>query len=65
MVPDAAVQSALKRALDAALAEARKAAKPGLVDVQTGNFSLFPRYGKNNLINGWQGNAELLWRAAT
>ena len=59
--PDAAaVQSALKQALDAALAEARKAAKPGLVEVQTGNFSLFPRYGKNNLINGWQGNAELV-----
>lgn len=59
--PDAAsVQAALKQALDAALAEARKAAKPGQVDVQTGNFSLFPRYNnKNNAISGWQGNAEL------
>jgi predicted secreted protein len=56
----AAVQSALKQALDAALAEARKAAKPGQVDVQTGNFSLFPRYGKQNVITGWQGNAELV-----
>lgn len=58
--PDAAsVQTALKQALDAALAEARKAAKPGQVDVQTGNFALFPRYSKNNTISGWQGNAEL------
>ena len=59
--PDAAaVQSALKQALDAALGEARKAAKPGLVDVQTGNFSLFPRYGKQSTITGWQGMAELV-----
>ena len=39
-----AVQAQLKQALDAALAEAKKAARPGQVDVQTGNFSLFPRY---------------------
>jgi predicted secreted protein len=56
----AAVQSALKQALDAALVEARKAAKPGLVDVQTGNFALFPRYGKQTVITGWQGSAELV-----
>ena len=31
-----AVQSQLKQAIDAALAEARKAARPGQVDVQTG-----------------------------
>ena len=59
----AAVQLALKQALDAALAEARKIAKPGQVEVQTGNFSLYPRYGSKNgqtYINGWQGSAELL-----
>ena len=39
----ATVQSQLKQALDAALAEARKAARPGQVEVQTGNFSLYPR----------------------
>jgi predicted secreted protein len=57
----ASVQSALKQALDAALAEARKAAKPGgQVEVQTGNFSLYPRYApKTGSINGWQGTAEL------
>ena len=60
--PDAgAVQSQLKQALDAALAEARKAAKPGQVDVQTGAFSLTPRYGpKGGTITGWQGTAELI-----
>jgi predicted secreted protein len=56
----AAVQAQLKQALDAALNEARKAARPGQVDVQTGNFSLFPRYGQRGTITGWQGNAELV-----
>ena len=56
----AGVQAALKQALDAALAEARKVAKPGQVDVQTGGFSLSPRYEpKTGKITGWQGSAEL------
>jgi len=42
-----------------ALAEAKKAAKPGQIDVQTGNFSLFPRYSSKGGITGWQGTAEL------
>ena len=56
----AAVQSQLKQALDAALAEAKKAARPGQVDVQTGNFSLAPRYTNKGAVNGWQGSAELI-----
>lgn len=57
----AGVQTALKQALDTALAEARKAARPGQVDVQTGSFSLSPRYEpKTGKITGWQGSAELL-----
>jgi predicted secreted protein len=56
----AAVQSQLKQALDAALAEAKKAAKPGQLEVQTGNFSLYPRYAPKGGISGWQGSAELL-----
>lgn len=56
----AAVQSQLKQALDAALAEAKKAAKPGQVEVQTGNFSLYPRYSPKGGIGGWQGSAELI-----
>ncbi|HET9821841.1 MAG TPA: SIMPL domain-containing protein [Burkholderiaceae bacterium] len=61
-----AVQAALKQALDAALAEARKVARAGQVEVQTGNFALQPRYGAPGprgagpLITGWQGSAELV-----
>ena len=53
------VQSQLKQALDAALSEAKKAAKPNLIEVRTGNFSLFPRYSNKGGITGWQGTAEL------
>ncbi|MCV2357815.1 MULTISPECIES: SIMPL domain-containing protein [Roseateles] len=56
----ATVQTQLKQALEAALTEARKIAKPGQVEVQTGNFSLYPRYAAKGGINGWQGSAELL-----
>ena len=60
-----AVQAQLKQALDAALAEAKKAARPGQVDVQTGNFSLYPRYSNGSsstkpAITGWQGAAEVI-----
>lgn len=56
----ATVQTQLKQALDAALVEARRQAKPGQIDVQTGNFSLYPRYAPKGGINGWQGSAELV-----
>lgn len=57
----ATVQAALKQALDAALTEARKAVRPQQLEVQTGNFSLFPRYNpKGTGISGWQGTAELI-----
>jgi predicted secreted protein len=55
----AAVQSALKQALDAALIEARKSAKPGQVDVQAGSFSIHPRYNTKGAITGWMGTAEM------
>lgn len=67
--PDAAaVQRQLEQALDAALAEARKVARPGQVEVHTGAFSLVPRYappktsapGIPGGIVGWQGSAELV-----
>ena len=60
------VQAQLKQALNAALAEAKKAARPGQVDVQTGNFSIYPRYanapgsGRAPTITGWQGSAEVI-----
>lgn len=56
----AAVQAQLKKLLDAALTEAKKAAQPGALEVRTGNFSLYPRYGKEGRISGWQGQAELV-----
>lgn len=56
----ATVQSQLKTALDAALAEAKKSALAGQQDVRTGNFSLSPRYGRDGKITGWQGTTELV-----
>lgn len=55
-----AVQAQLKVALDAALAEARKAAQPGQMDVRTGNFALYPRHTRDGKISGWNGTAELV-----
>ncbi|WP_028999126.1 SIMPL domain-containing protein [Azohydromonas australica] len=54
-----AVQSALRQALDAALAEARRVAKPGQVELRAGNLSVYPRYNPKGGINGWQGSTEL------
>jgi predicted secreted protein len=62
----AQVQAQLRQALEAALVEARKAAKPKALEVQTGAFSLNPRYATANnrgaapTIAGWSGRAELL-----
>ena len=56
----AVVQSQLRQALDAAVLEARRNAEPGQMDIRTGNFSLYPRYGQNSQISGWQGNTELV-----
>lgn len=55
-----AVQAALRQALDAALAEARKVARPGQVEVRAGNLSVFPRYNPKGGISGWQGSTELV-----
>lgn len=56
----ASVQNQLKAVLDAALAEARKATVAGQMEVRTGQFGVFPRYGRDNKPNGWQGSAELV-----
>lgn len=56
-----AVQSQLRQAIDTALVEARKAQRPGQLEVRTGGFSLSPRYGpKSPNITGWVGQAELV-----
>lgn len=54
-----AVQNQLKVAVDTALVEARKQAKPGQLEVQTGSFSIYPRYNNKGVINGWQGSTEV------
>lgn len=60
------VQSQLRQALEGALTEARKAARPKALEVQTGAFSLSPRYAPASnrtaapSIVGWVGRAELL-----
>ena len=55
----AAVQAQLMQALEPALTEARKLAKPGQVEVSTGNFSVFPRYAPKGGVTQWQGTVEL------
>ena len=55
----AALQSQLKHALDAALTQARQVARPGAIEVRTGNFSLYPRYTAKGAANGWRGSAEM------
>jgi predicted secreted protein len=54
------VQNQLKQALDAALTVAKAAAAPKQLEVRTGQLGLYPRYGSNGKINGWQGSTELI-----
>lgn len=56
----AAVQAQLKAAIDAALAEVRKAASPGQMDVRSGGFSLYPRHSKEGRITTWVGSADIV-----
>lgn len=54
------VQNQLKQALDEALAVARAQARPGGMEVRTGQMGLSPRYSREGRVNGWQGVAELV-----
>lgn len=54
------VQNQLKQAVEAALAQARRVTRPGQVEVQTGAFSIHPRYGQKGTMTGWQGSTELV-----
>ncbi len=54
------LQTLLKQLLDTALAEARKTAQNGAMDVRTGVFNLSPRYGRDGKISAWQGTVELV-----
>ncbi|GGH56155.1 hypothetical protein GCM10010975_14500 [Comamonas phosphati] len=54
------VQTQLQKVVEAALAAARRSAQPGQMDVSIGSFGIYPRYGKDNRIDGWQGRAEIV-----
>lgn len=54
------VQRELQKILEPALAQARREASPGEVEVRTGRFQVSPRYGRDGRITGWQGTAELV-----
>jgi predicted secreted protein len=55
-----AVQNYLRQAIDGALAEVKKTAQSGAMEVRSGAFSLRPRYGNDGKINGWVGTSELV-----
>jgi predicted secreted protein len=55
----AAVQAHLTQAVNAALVEARKVARPGQVEISTGSFSVQPRHTPKGEALKWQGVAEL------
>ena len=54
------LQTQINAALEAALQLARREAKPGLMEVRSGPFSLSPRYGRDGKLSGWQGSAGLI-----
>ena len=56
----ATVQSQLQKVVEAAMAVTKRSAQPGQMDVSTGSFGIYPRYGKDNKVEGWQGRAEIL-----
>ncbi|WP_416561093.1 SIMPL domain-containing protein [Limnohabitans sp. yimb22184] len=55
-----AVQKQLNAVLSAALAVASPMAKPGALEVRTGEMNVLPRYGRDGKINGWAGTAQLV-----
>ena len=55
-----AVQTELRKAVDAALGEVKKTAQAGQMDVRSGDFNVHPRYSRDGKINGWQGRAEVV-----
>lgn len=55
-----AVQKQLNAVLSAALAVASPLAKPGALDVSTGEMNVSPRYGREGKISGWMGAAQLV-----
>lgn len=56
----ATVQAQLQKVVEAAMAATRRTAQLGLMDVRSGSFGIYPRYNKDNRIDGWQGRAEIV-----
>jgi predicted secreted protein len=56
----AEVQGALKGVLATNLKLAKAKEKRGELEVQTGSFSVYPRYSGGNKADGWSGSAELV-----
>jgi len=55
-----AVQTHLRRVVDQALLLARPRVRAGQIEVASGGFQVQPRYGRDGVISGWQGSADLL-----
>lgn len=56
----ASVQARLRQTVDAALRDARQAARPGQIEVRSGQFNLQPRFGNEGRIVSWVGRADLI-----
>lgn len=56
----AVVQTQLRQAVDAALAAVKPQAAAKQLEVRSGSFGVYPRYGSNGRISGWQGTAEVV-----
>lgn len=56
----ASVQIGLKQLMTESLRQASSQARPGAMEVRTGQYQLSPRYGRDGRINGWSGQAELV-----
>ena len=56
-----AVQKELQEAVESALQKVRPEVTGSKLTVQTGNFSVYPRYeGKDNKVQRWAGSAEVI-----
>lgn len=56
----AQVQRQISLALQSALVSARAQARADALEVSTGGFQVWPRYGKDGQVSGWQGSAALV-----
>lgn len=54
------LQTQINAVLESALQVARREARPGQMDVRSGQFSLSPRYGRDGKLSTWQGSAGLI-----